>query len=432
MKQAFLVFIILFSSAVSFSQGDSKVDKPKSEIFTDKKIEAVPLLSDETLAQRIRSVLIASELIKDPIVTSNQGVITISGVVEDTTKSKTIEKLAANTEGVITVLNKLQVKKTELLDLTPAKSEAESLAQSFIANIPYILGSLIVLGIFIVMAFGASRVGRQAAQKRLKNSLIIELVSKLFALPFIILGIYLVLRISGLTGIAVTLLGGTGALGLIVGLAMKNIIENYFSGIMLSVRNPYRQGDSVIVAGFDGVVQKLTTRGTTLIDSDGNHIMIPNNIILANTIVNKTASSLTREKVFIELNTCVNPDTVIQNLCQMLGTIPELINDPAPYVLVDAVLPGSVRFGIYFWINNKTSSGSKVKSLVITKVKNKIDELNIPFPQQETVVYYSSAKNSSQNNATEKISVDTSADHKQTLDIANTGRKIDDGKDLLK
>jgi small-conductance mechanosensitive channel len=91
-----------------------------------------------------------------------------------------------------------------------------------------------------------------------------------------------------------TLLGGTGVVGLVAAFAIKNILENYFSGIMLSLRRPFIVGDVIEVAGERGTVYTLSTRGTTLIDFEGTYIFIPNSTVM-NSII-KNHSSGTRSK----------------------------------------------------------------------------------------------------------------------------------------
>lgn len=71
---------------------------------------------------------------------------------------------------------------------------------------------------------------------------------------------------------AVTLAGGTG----LVGLICVSRHRRFLVSILISVQRPFRIGDTVEVDGHTGVVQKVTTRGTVLMDFDGNHIQIAN------------------------------------------------------------------------------------------------------------------------------------------------------------
>ncbi len=71
-------------------------------------------------------------------------------------------------------------------------------------------------------------------------------------MPVALLGLYLVLKVSGMTRLAMTVLGGTGLVGLVIGFAFRDIAENFLASILLSVQNPFRYGDLIEVAGYLG------------------------------------------------------------------------------------------------------------------------------------------------------------------------------------
>jgi len=81
--------------------------------------------------------------------------------------------------------------------------------------------------------------------------------------------------LPGLTRLAPTELGGAGLVGIIIGFAFRDIAENFFASLLLSVRNLLRGGDLIKVAGQTGIVQNLNTLNTVLLTLDGNHVQIP-------------------------------------------------------------------------------------------------------------------------------------------------------------
>ena len=94
------------------------------------------------------------------------------------------------------------------------------------------------------------------------------------------------LRVAGLTQLALTVLGGTGLIGIIIGFAFRDIAENFLASLLLSMRNPFNGGDLIEVAGYTGIVQNLNTRSTVLLTLDGNHVQIPNATVYKSTIKN--------------------------------------------------------------------------------------------------------------------------------------------------
>jgi small conductance mechanosensitive channel len=375
----------------------------------DQNVQVTKSPTDQQIASRIQKILEVTKWFNNLSVECREGVVVLKGRAKQKSHSEWAEKLAQNTEGVVAVLNNFDVKTADWFDLAPAKAEAENLIRKTLGYTPYFLASILVFALFIFLAVFVQRLGRRTAEKRVQNPLLIELVAKLFALPVLILGIYLVLKISGLTGMALTILGGTGALGLIVGFAMKNILENYFSGIMLSLRNPYTTGDIVEIGGKQGVVQKLTTRGTILVDFDGNHIIIPNTIIYGNLIVNLTANPSIRIKFKINIPHDDDIAKTRQVIMKVLRSVPEILTKPEPLTLVEEFVPNEIVFQVYFWIDSKKTSYTRIRSLVMELVKNALSDSRkiVPRPILET-------KNESG----------------ALLNEASRGRHMDQGKDL--
>jgi len=85
-----------------------------------------------------------------------------------------------------------------------------------------------------------------------------------------------------------TLLGGAGVLGLAISFAVKDSMENYISSIMLSIRQPFRAQEHVVINDYEGVVVRLTSRSTVLMTLDGNHLRIPNATVFKAVILNYT------------------------------------------------------------------------------------------------------------------------------------------------
>ncbi len=84
-------------------------------------------------------------------------------------------------------------------------------------------------------------------------------------------GLYVVLRVSGLTQLALTVVGGTGLIGLALGIAFRDITENFLASIFLSLQQPFGTGDLIEVAGETGYVQQLNVRCTVLMTPRRQH-----------------------------------------------------------------------------------------------------------------------------------------------------------------
>jgi small conductance mechanosensitive channel len=72
------------------------------------------------------------------------------------------------------------------------------------------------------------------------------------------------------------ILGGLGLAGLAVGMAARDIISDFISGIFILLENQYNVGDEVKIAGFEGKVKEITLRRTIIQAGDGTINLIPN------------------------------------------------------------------------------------------------------------------------------------------------------------
>ena len=136
--------------------------------------------------------------------------------------------------------------------------------------------ALVLLAITWLVAGWAARASQALLGRHVQSKLLRDVAARTIAVPVFLIGLYLVLRVSGLTGLTVTVIGSTGLLGLVLGFAFRDIAENFLASILISMNRPFATGDRIEVAGYDGFVQSVNTRSTLLMTLDGNHVQIPN------------------------------------------------------------------------------------------------------------------------------------------------------------
>jgi small conductance mechanosensitive channel len=80
-----------------------------------------------------------------------------------------------------------------------------------------------------------------------------------------------------------------GAVGLVIGLALKGTLSNLACGVMLIALRPFQVGDKIEAAGVSGVVEVIQVFATTVRADDAKRIMIPNSAIAGGNITNYSA-----------------------------------------------------------------------------------------------------------------------------------------------
>jgi len=112
------------------------------------------------------------------------------------------------------------------------------------------------------------------------------LLSRFFYFTVLVYGLLWALEVLGVSPAAI--LTSLGVLGLAVGLAIQDILKNFFAGFYLLFERPFRLGDEIIVRDHHGTVVDIGLRTTSLRTDDNLQVMIPNGIVLAEVVVNRS------------------------------------------------------------------------------------------------------------------------------------------------
>jgi small-conductance mechanosensitive channel len=386
------LFVLPGNRAFPQSAQDSKQQTPPA-VPSEKpappsKVEVQPAARDDQIGERLRDILLATDWFNDPDVSVKEGVVFLQGQAKKDHFKQWAGDLARKTEGVVAVVNQMQVATPNFWDFSEAWEESKSLGRDFIGALPLLLLALLVL----LLAWGVARLTAQALRaslrRRVTSALLREVAARGFGILVFLLGLYLVLRVSGLTRLAVTVIGGTGLIGLVLGIAFRDITENFLASLFLSLQHPFREGDLVEIGGSTGYVQRLTSRTTVLMALDGNQVQIPNATVFKSTIRNYTSSPNRRE----DFTVGIGYDDAIpqaQEVAQrVLAEHPAVLKDPKPWVLVDNLGASTVNLRVYFWLDGTQHSWLKVRSSVIRLVKRAFQNAGISLPDEAREILF--------------------------------------------
>ncbi len=208
------------------------------------------------------------------------------------------------------------------------------------------------------------------------------------AIPVLIIGLYLVLQISGLTSLALTVLGGTGIAGIIIGFAFRDIAENFLASLLLSMRNPFHSGDLVRIGDNEGIVTNLNTRSTVLLTLDGNHVQIPNAAVFKSVIVNFSSNPSRRAEFLVGIGYDDRTSAAQSVIEDVLSAHPAVRNDPAPFVVVDELAASTVNLRIFFWFDSSTYSPIKLRSALMRQTKQALLANGISMPDEAREIIF--------------------------------------------
>ena len=93
--------------------------------------------------------------------------------------------------------------------------------------------------IVTILGFAIARL-RQPRDRFAPNAFIAEIYRQLVRLVFVLTGLVLALDVMNATALLSTILGAAGIIGLALGFAVRDTVENFIASIMLSIRQPFR------------------------------------------------------------------------------------------------------------------------------------------------------------------------------------------------
>lgn len=173
------------------------------------------------------------------------------------------------------------------------------------------------------------------------------------------------------------------AAGFAVGMALKDTLGNFASGVMIIMFKPYKVGDLVEVAGTLGVVEEVTIFNTMLKTGDNIQMYIPNGAVTGGKISNYSAKENRRIDLVIGCAYGDDLKAVKAYLEEVVNAHEKVLKDPAPTIAVAELGDSSVNFVVRPWVNN--ADYWAVRFELIEAIKVGFDEkgFNFPFPQTD-------------------------------------------------
>ena len=376
-----LLALVLVLSSWSVQAQDSVLPSDQSDDApAPSTVTVVPAATDADIQRRLTRILDSTQWFESSEVVVRDGVVFLGGVTETQERRSWAGSLASKTEGVVAVVNNVDVRADAGSTFQFAHDEVTRLVAAAARTWPLVVLTLLIIALAWLLSSLVAAFARWFFSKRIESPLLLAVVVRLFAIPIFLLGLYFVLQVAGLTRLALTILGGTGLAGIIIGFAFRDIAENFLASLLLSMRNPFRRGDLIEVAGHEGVVQNLNTRSTVLLTLAGNHVQIPNATVYKSTIVNFSANDRRRAEFAVGIgydSPVAEAQTIILNVLKQHSAV---LAAPEPLVLVDELGPATVNLKVSYWFDSGTYAPNKINSALLRICKKDLLNAGIELP----------------------------------------------------
>lgn len=369
-----LILVLLWARPpLVFSAGETENAAQSSEL-------PIKAPSDSAIEKRLRSVIGNIDDFQNVKVDVIEGVVRLSGKTHRMEASENAAQMVSRFEGVIYVDNQIQVETDVEARVKPALSRVRQYLVNGMQKLPILGVALSVVILFWLISRAATRWDLPYQRLGL-NRLLRNLIRQLLRKGIFLLGVVLALDILDITALVGALLGTAGVVGLAIGFAFKDIVENYLAGLLLSLRRPFDLNDLVLIDSHEGRVIRLTASELILMTLEGNHVRIPNAAVFKSFIYNYSINP--RRRFDFGVGVGVNEDLVAVQTCgcDALRKMEGVMAEPGPFMRVSELGDYNVLVRFFGWIDQRTADFEKVRSEAIRRVKIALDEARVDMPE---------------------------------------------------
>ncbi|WBU62942.1 mechanosensitive ion channel family protein [Paracoccus aerodenitrificans] len=336
--------------------------------------------TDSAIGNRIGDILSELDGYEDVSVEVDSGIVTLDGTVLDNAALERLDRLVTRVDGVVEIQNNVR-------ENTDLRARLEPVAQRFRDRLFQTIAFLPLLAVALLSALLIGWIGGRVARLRqpwervAPNAFIAEILRTAIRLAFWLAAIVVALDILGTTALLGTFLGAAGILGIALGFAVRDTVENFIASVMLSLRQPFRPNDLVEIEGNEGRVIRLTSRATTLLSLDGNHIRIPNSTVFKAVITNYTRHPARRFAFDLGVDADSDLGAVRELGLTTLQGLDFVLPAPEPAVWVAEVGDSNVLMRFSGWVTQQGTEFNKARGEAIRILKETLETAGYGLPE---------------------------------------------------
>ena len=272
---------------------------------------------------------------------------------------------------------------TDMMTYQTIADTANELLMSFVERIPYFVAAIVVMIVFWLLSILFKKVVRKILGNRSRHQNLVKVFQRVGGALIFFIGfmIAMVVAIPGFT--PAKLIGALGIGSVAIGFAFKDIFQNLLSGILLLLSEPFRIGDQIVSGDYEGTVEDIKIRATTIKTYDGRQVVIPNSDLYTSALTVNTAYKQRRLQVAIGIGYEEDIEVAKAEIIKALNHSDTVSAKSQPSVIATGFGDSTIDLMVRWFIEDGTQA-NKVTSIhqVIVEIKKALDVagINIPFP----------------------------------------------------
>jgi len=245
--------------------------------------------------------------------------------------------------------------------------------------------NLVIAGIIFLIGKWVAKTAQNALEALLRKRSVDEvLVDFLGTIVYTLVIVAAIVAAFDQVGIpATSFIAIIGAAGLAIGLALKDSLSNFASGVMLVLFRPFTKGDFIDAGGITGTVDEIRLVSTTLTTPDNKLVTVPNAMIYTSAITNYSSKETRRLDMVFGVGYDDDLKVVADILAKICADHPLVLAEPEPNIFITNLGDSSVDFAVRPWVNGADYWGVRAELLGTAKIELEAAGCNIPYPQTD-------------------------------------------------
>ena len=255
------------------------------------------------------------------------------------------------------------------------------LLESAIRIVPRVLAALLVLGLFWLLATGVRAALRAIFARVIEDRTVESLVKQ--GAYYAIWTLGLIVAVDALGFQPQTVVTGLGLTGLALGFALKDIISNFVSGLLILALRPFELGDQIVVGETEGSVERIELRATQIRTYDGRLVLVPNAEVFTSRVTNNTASPVRRAVVPLFLGYDSDLPRAVEVVRRATAAAPGVLAEPPAAVRVAELGQDDLVLEARFWADSRRSDFTATQAVVRAEIVAALRAAGIGLPDPD-------------------------------------------------
>ena len=347
-------------------------------------------VDDAQIRERIKRILDASTRVNNADVRVEEGIVFLQGQADDASVNDWATGIARNTEGVVAVVNNVELSKQIQFagTLDQVRKSLAALWRDFLQRVPLILAGCLVLFLTWVSTKVCCSIVRRATVRARVRSSIRDLFLQLTTVSVWMAGLMIaaIIVFPGMTPAKILTVLGLSSVA--IGFAFKDIFENFFAGVLILWRFPFDTGDFIRCGEISGRVEAITIRMCEIRRTDGQLVVVPNAMLFKQPVQVLTSQNARRASLTCGIAYGENINVARDVMKKAVSECATVLSDHPVDVLAAELDSSSVNFEITWWTGSSPLETRKSRDEVLTNVRNALHDagIEIPYPHRTLVI----------------------------------------------